>query len=175
VKQLHFGENLNVLRDQILLDPFSRQQNQNHKTKSMRQTAFKFLTILALAVLVAGCASNNLLDKENAATGAGFKIITPTKAEQMALLQKLPADKVTPITYGGKPYYILPDLANNRAYIGGPKQYQVYQQFRQKQKMNSESYVATPDSVTVVEINAMNWGEWDGWGPDGLLGEPGWY
>ena len=60
-------------------------------------------------------------------------------------------------------------------YIGGPKQYQVYQQFRQKQKMNSESYVATPDSVTVVEINAMNWGEWDGWGPDGLLGEPGWY
>jgi hypothetical protein len=146
--------------------------------KLMKQTAFKFLAILALAVLAAGCASNNLLDKENAATGAGFKIITPKKAEQMALLQKLPPDKVTPITYGGKPYYILPDLANHRAYVGGPKQYQVYKQFRQKQEMNAENYVATPDSVTVVQVNAMNWGEWGGWGPMdpmGVMGGPGWY
>ena len=142
------------------------------------QTTFKLIAALILAVLAVGCASNNLLDKENAAVGAGFKIITPAKAEQMALLQKLPADKVTPITYGGKLYYILPDLANNRAYVGGPKQYQVYKQFRQKQEMNSENYVATPDSVTVVEINAMNWGDWGGWGPMdpmGVMGEPGWY
>jgi hypothetical protein len=137
-----------------------------------------FLAVALVAVLAMGCASNNLLDKENAATGAGFKIITPAKPEQMALLQELPPDKVTPITYGGKPYYILPDLANNRAYVGGPKQYQAYKQFRQKQKMNSENYMAPPDSVQMVEINAMNWGEWGGWGPmgpDGFLGEPGWY
>ncbi len=137
-----------------------------------------FLVVVLVAILAVGCASNNLLDKENAATGAGFKIITPAKPEQLALLQKLPPDKVTPITYGGKPYYILPDLANNRAYVGGPRQYQAYKQFRQKQQMNSENYLAPPDSVRTVEINAMNWGEWDGWGPmgpDGLLGEPGWY
>ena len=78
----------------------------------------------------------------------------------------------------GKLYYILPDLANNRAYVGGPRQYQAYKQFRQKQQMNSENYLAPPDSVQMVEINAMNWGEWGGWGPvgpDGFLGEPGWY
>ena len=46
----------------------------------MKQITFKFLATLALVVLAASCASNNLLDKENAATGAGFKIITPTKA-----------------------------------------------------------------------------------------------
>jgi hypothetical protein len=136
------------------------------------QTAFQ---ILALALMTFGCASNNILDKENAATGAGFKIITPAKAEQMALLQKLPADKVTPITYGGKPYYILPDLANNRAYIGGPKQYQDYKRCRQKQKMNAENDVATPDPIHIVEINSMNWSEWEGWGPMGVMGEPGWY
>jgi hypothetical protein len=141
----------------------------------MKQFTFKFLTTLALFVLAVSCAGNNLLDRENAAVGAGFKIITPAKAEQMALLQKLPPDKVTPITYRGKLYYILPDLANHRAYVGGPKQYKVYKQFRQKQEMNMENYEATPDSVTVVEVNAMNWGEWGGWGPDGLLGEPGWY
>jgi hypothetical protein len=137
-----------------------------------------FLVVVLVAILAVGCASNNLLDKENAATGAGFKIITPAKPEQLALLQKLPPDKVTPITYGGKVYYILPDLANNRAYVGGPKQYQAYKQFRQKQQMNSENYLAPPDSVQMVEVDAMNWGEWGGWGPvgpDGFLGGPGWY
>jgi hypothetical protein len=145
----------------------------------MKSTHHQNLLIVALvAILAVGCASNNLLDKENAATGAGFKIITPAKPEQLALLQKLPPDKVTPITYGGKLYYILPDLANHRAYVGGPKQYQAYKQFRQKQQMNSENYMAPPDSVQMVEVNAMNWGEWGGWGPvgpDGFLGDPGWY
>jgi hypothetical protein len=141
----------------------------------MKKTFFKFFAAFAFVLLAAGCASNNLLDKENAATGAGFKIITPAKAEHMALLQNLPPDKVTPITYAGRLYYILPDLARNRAYVGGPKQYKVYKQFRQKQEMNAEDYVATPDSVTVVQINAMNWGEWGGWDPNGFLGEPGWY
>ena len=136
----------------------------------------RYFTFIAVAVLAVSCASNNdLLDRENAATGAGFRIITPAKAEHMALLQKLPADKVTPITYDGKPYYILPDLANNRAYVGGPKQYQVYKQFRQKQKNNSENYVATPSPVEVVEVNSMNWGDWGGWGPMGFMGGPGWY
>jgi hypothetical protein len=145
----------------------------------MKSTHHLNLLVVALvAILAVGCASNNLLDKENAATGAGFKIITPAKPEQLALLQKLPPDKVTPITYGGKVYYILPDLANNRAYVGGPKQYQAYKQFRQKQQMNSENYLAPPDSVQMVEVDAMNWGEWGGWGPvgpDGFLGGPGWY
>ena len=145
----------------------------------MKSTQHRNLLVVALvAILAVGCASNNLLDKENAAAGAGFKIITPAKPEQLALLQKLPPDKVTPITYGGKVYYILPDLANNRAYVGGPRQYQAYKQFRQKQQMNSENYLAPPDSVQMVQINAMNWGEWGGWGPvgpDGFLGGPGWY
>jgi len=147
---------------------------QSNPMKPFR-TAFNFIIVLALAVLAAGCASNNLLDKENAAAGAGFKVITPTKPDQLALLKKLPPDKVTPINYHGKLYYVLPDLINKQAYVGGPKQYQAYQQFRRKQKNNYETYEATPDKVTVVEVNAMDWGGWGGWGPTGDLGEPGWY
>ncbi len=137
---------------------------------------FRYLAIVALAVLAVSCSStNDLLDRENAAMGAGFRVITPAKAEHMALLQKLPADKVTPVTYEGKQYYILPDLANNRAYIGGPKQYEVYKQFRAKQKNNSKNYVAPAETVEVVEVNSMNWGDWGGWGPAGFMGGPGWY
>jgi hypothetical protein len=136
------------------------------------QTAFQ---ILALCVLAAGCASNNLLDKENVAVAAGFKIIMPHKPNQEALLKKLPPDKLTPITLGGKPYYILPDAINNEAYIGGPKQFQAYKKLRQKQKKDSEDYVAPSYPIRVDEVDTMDWGDWDGWGPFGPLGEPGWY
>ena len=44
------------------------------------RAVFKFLITIALAVLAAGCAST-LLDKENVAVGAGFKVITLTKSE----------------------------------------------------------------------------------------------
>jgi hypothetical protein len=137
------------------------------------------LFAVMLIALVAGCASNNdLLDRENAAVGAGFKIITPTKPEQEVLLGKLPADKVTQVIVGGKPYYVLPDVANNQAYVGGPKQYQAYKQFRQTQEKNAEDYIAPSTPIQVVEVNSMNWGEWGGWsavgGPDGM-GWPGWY
>ena len=141
------------------------------------QNVVKFLASLALAMLaVAGCSSSSPLDRQNAAVGAGFKIITPTKPDQLAILKDLPPDKVTPITYGGKLYYVLPDPINHQAYVGGPKQFELYRQFRQKQKMNAENYVATPTQMQVVEVNAMNWGEWGGWGPaGGDPGGPGWY
>ena len=79
------------------------------------QTVFKFLIAIALAALATGCASSTLIDKENVAVGAGFKLITPNKPDQQALLRKLTANKVTRINYGGKLYYVLPDLANHQA------------------------------------------------------------
>jgi hypothetical protein len=147
--------------------------------KPVKPLATLFLALAVFTALFAGCASKpNLLDLENAATGAGFKIITPKTPQQLARLEKLPPDKVTQITFGGKPYYILPDLANHRAFIGGPKQYQAYRQFRHEQVVNAENYQSPSPTITAVESNGMNWGEWDGWGPggpDGPLGEPGWY
>ena len=136
--------------------------------------ALRYLAVIALAVLAVGCAGH-LIDKENVAVAAGFKIITPKKPDQQALLQKLPADKVTRINYDGKPYYVLPDLKNNRAYIGGPKQYQAFVQLRRKQKMDSENAGSPPPDIQVVEINEDNWGGVDGWGGWEGMAEPGWY
>jgi hypothetical protein len=137
--------------------------------------ALRYLAALALAMLAVGCAGN-LIDKENVAVAAGFKVITPSKPDQQALLRKLPADKVTRISHGGKTYYVLPDLKNNQAYVGGPRQYQAYLQLRQKQKMDSENAGSPPDlHIQVVEINEADLGDWDGWGGWDGLGEPGWY
>ena len=82
------------------------------------QTAFKFLTVISLLALAVGCASEGE-NKQNLAVAAGFKVITPTKPDQVSLLPTLPADKVTPVTYNGKTFYVLPDAKNNQAYVGG--------------------------------------------------------
>jgi hypothetical protein len=121
---------------------------------------------VALLILAVGCASN-LPEEENLAVAAGFKTITPTTADQSALLKTLPADKVTRITHAGKTYYILPDAKNNQAFVGGPKQYQSYQQLRLAKQISNENLEA-------AEMNraAMDWGAWGGWGGWGAYG---WY
>ena len=134
----------------------------------------KLLIGLVLSALVAGCAGH-LLDKENAAVAAGFKVITPTQPDQQAILRKLPANKVTWIEYHDKTYYVLPDLKNNQAYVGGPKQYQSYQQLRQKQLKNSKSLEAANEAGTARGLDRMNWDQWNGWGSSGGTAEPGWY
>ena len=130
------------------------------------QTICKFLTILALAALAAGCAAD-LKNKENLAAAAGFKVITPNGADQQAILAKLPADKVTPVTYKGKSYYVLPDAKNNQAYVGGQTEYQAYRQLRLQQQISNDNLMA----ASMNQDAAMNnWGAWGGWGMAAPMG-----
>jgi hypothetical protein len=118
----------------------------------------KSLAAMLLVVLTAGCATtNNNPNKESLLMGAGFKIITPSKPEQRALLTSLPPDKVTPIMYHGKKYYVLRDVANNRAYVGGPQEYQAYRASRADQNLSNEDLEA-------AQWNQMsNMADWSGW------------
>jgi hypothetical protein len=130
-------------------------------------TAFKQLTTVALAVLAVACAAE-LKDKENLAVAAGFKVITPSTPDQIALLPTLPKGKVTRITHEGKTYYILPDVKNNQAYVGGPKQYQAYQQLRLAKQISNDNL----EAAQMNQMASMNWGMWGGWGG---WGGYGWY
>jgi hypothetical protein len=133
------------------------------------QNAFKFLTVSALLAFAVGCTSD-LQNKENLAVAAGFKVITPANADQQARLAQLPADKVTPVNYKGKRFYVLPDVKNNRAYVGRAAEYQAYQQLRLANKLSNQNLEA-------AELNqqaSMGWG-WGGWGGWGMGWGPGWY
>ena len=117
-------------------------------------------TILALAAIIAfvGCATTNQAT-ENMAVAAGFQLITPKNANQESILQSLPPGKVTPIQHEGKQYYVLPDAPNNQAYVGGPKQYQAYQQLRLAKQMSNENLMAAQ-----MNAQAAAWNSWGGWG-----------
>ncbi|WP_295407029.1 hypothetical protein [uncultured Thiocystis sp.] len=127
----------------------------------------KCISAIAFLILAVGCASD-LPEKENLAVAAGFKTITPTNANQAALLTTLPADQVTRINHKGKTYYVLPDAKNNQAFIGGPKQYQSYQQLRLSKQLSNENL----EAAEMNQAAAMDWGGWGGWGG---WGDDGWY
>ncbi len=129
-------------------------------------TAFKCITAVALLAFATGCA-NDLHEKENMAIAAGFKVISPTKPDQVAILKTLPADKVTQVKYKGKTYYVLPDLKNNQAYVGGPQQLQAYKALRAQKQIANENLMA----AEMNQAASMNWGAWGAWGGWG----PGWY
>ena len=133
----------------------------------MRQTltTLKFLTVIALLAVAVGCA-NEAENKQNLAIAAGFKIITPKNAEQQTILTQLAKDQVTPVNYKGKTYYVLPDAANNQAYVGGAEQYQAYQQLRLAQHLSNQNL----EAAQMNQMATMNWGAWGGWGGYGGWG-----
>ena len=98
---------------------------------------------------------------------SGFKVITPKTAAQKQKLQNLPAGQVTMMKKGKKTYYIFPDPAHNQAYVGGPKEYQAYQQLRADKKLSREDL----QDAEMYQDATMEWSVWEGgegvWGPMG--------
>jgi hypothetical protein len=130
---------------------------------------------VAFTVLLAGCATtqSSTQNRESMLVAAGFKVITPKTAAQQQKLQALPPGKVTMIQKNGKTYYVFPDPANNRAYIGRPKEYQAYQQLRATNKLATEN-VETAQMYQDAEMQWSLWGGWDaGLGAWGPMGGPG--
>jgi hypothetical protein len=158
-------------RKTSIKQPDSTKRNSNQKDKrTMKhmQTLLKSLAALALTVLIVGCASA-FQEKKDIAVAAGFKVITPTKPDHVALLPTLAKNKVTEIQYEGKTFYVLPDLENNRAYVGGPAEYQAYKQLS-LQKQIAEDQLA---AAQMNQMATMNWGAWGGWGGVGYGGYGG--
>ena len=81
----------------------------------------KFLATLALVVFALGCATQQ---KEKLLTQAGFRTSGVSTPESQQHLKTLTPDKITPVKRGAKTYYIFPDPAHNRVYVGDQAQYQ---------------------------------------------------
>ena len=136
--------------------------------------SFNMISVISLLALTVGCSTtSSTQNKESMLVASGFKVITPKTAAQQQKLQKFPPGKVTMIQKNGKTYYVFPDPANNRAYIGRPKEYQAYQQLRATNKLATESL----ETAQMYQDAEMQWGMWGGWdaglGAWGPMGGPG--
>ncbi|SRR5713101_4394368 len=124
--------------------------------------SFKTISAIALLALIVGCATTqtSTQSKENMLVASGFKTITPKTAAQKQKLQNLPPNKIAMIKKGGKTYYVYPDAPNNQALVGGPKEYQAYQQLRATNNLAQENL----ETAELYQDVTMNWGAWGGWG-----------
>jgi hypothetical protein len=122
----------------------------------MKINLIKSSIILALLVLAAGCASPK--HTENILTAAGFKLVVAGTPQQEQKLKSLPIDKITLTQRNGKSYYVFPDPAHNRIYLGTPREYQNYQQIL------LDNQIADQNRVN-AEMGQADGGGWDSW-PD---------
>ena len=116
---------------------------------------------LALLILLSGCATSPQATPDLLAA-AGFKPVTADTPEKQALLKTLPTGQLSLIKWKGKSLYVQPDVANNRAMVGTPAEYQAYQQLRLANQMSNDNLIAAQMNDDAM----MNWGVW---GP-GLYG-----
>jgi hypothetical protein len=117
----------------------------------------KFLATLALVVFALGCATQQ---KEKLLTQAGFRTSGVSTPEGQQHLKTLTPGKITPVKRGAKTYYIFPDPAHNRVYVGDQAQYQKYRQLRSEQKLTEEQIAAQVNTEEDKMLHQMLAG-WD--------------
>jgi hypothetical protein len=103
----------------------------------------KLLATLALAAFALGCATQQ---QEKLLSEAGFRTKSVSTPEGQQHLKTLTQGKITPVMRSGKTYYIFPDAAHNRVYVGDQAQYQKYRQLRSQQKLAEEEIAARMDT-----------------------------
>jgi len=137
----------------------------------MKSTTRLFIGSIAAgyAAVLISCAGTQTMsqNRESMLVASGFRVITPKTAAQQQKLQNLPAGTVTMIKKGNKKYYVFPDPAHNQAYVGGPREYQAYQQLRAEKKLSREDL----QDAEMYQDATMEWSVWGGgegvWGPMG--------
>src|SRR4051794_27132175 len=135
---------------------------EDKKMKQIRtlMTTGSALALLMFATSCASTATSSVQSKETMLAASGFKVVTPKNATQQQKLKQLPAGKIAMIKKSGKTFYVYPDAPNNQAYVGGPQEYQAYQQARAANKLAAEDYV----TAEMYQDATMGWGTWGGWG-----------
>lgn len=83
---------------------------------------------LAVALLVVACASAPPSPQPDTAKmlAAGFKVVDAKTPEQQMHVKTLAPGRFTELQRTGKHFFVYPDPANNRVYVGTPKEYQAY-------------------------------------------------
>ena len=96
---------------------------------SLQRYLLGILSALAAAAVAVGCASAPPSPPpvdESLLSAAGFKVIVATTVQQQEHLQTLAPGKFRAVERNSVPYYLYPDAAKNRIYVGTEKEYQAY-------------------------------------------------
>ena len=147
------------------------------RSRARQQGLSTFVAALVLYTLITGCASTpSTAEVESLLTAAGFKTVVASTDRQLRQIPTLPAGQVTVVTQTGKNWFLYPDLARNRVYVGTEKEYRAYLNLRAQNNLPDvdpeASYFkqdAAMRAATARGGSVTPW-VWDGWPDFGNLG-----
>lgn len=123
----------------------------------LRARCISFAALLALALLVTGCAGTPAQRaaapvNETEMVALGFKPLVAATTAQSEWVKGCPPGRIRAMERNGKKFYIMPDAANNRVFVGGPVQYEAYQVDNPKQPVGlsqaeQRAYLAARDQA----------------------------
>jgi hypothetical protein len=92
--------------------------------------SFALLTALAIALLASGLAgaaprAPKPVDEQEL-LGLGFKVLTAQTKAQSDWIKTCTPNQIRAMQRTGKKFFIYPDAANNRVFVGGPIQYEAW-------------------------------------------------
>ena len=125
---------------------------------------FSFLVVILLLALASGCATTK--HTEQMLVQAGFKIVPANTDKQAQHLKTLPVDKLSVAKLNSKTYYVFPDPAHNRIYVGNVQAYQDYQQALMYAKLQADNRVMGALGEDTGQSGDVRWADWSentGW------------
>lgn len=119
------------------------------------------LLITAMLIGCAGIKARGVQARENDLSAAGFLIKPANTPERLAMLQRLPANKLISRVNADDVHYVYADpVVCNCLYVGNQQAYQAFQQHEQNQRLADEQRM-TADSYTDAAWNWNAWGPWE--------------
>jgi len=82
---------------------------------------------MALLLTTPGCATSKGQQMESYLTAAGFRQLPATNATQERQVQRLPPGQLSRVKRKGQVFYVYPDRARNRLFVGQQAQYENFQ------------------------------------------------
>ena len=92
-------------------------------------------------------------------SSAGFKVVAAGTPRQEQKLKSLPPGKITTVQRGGRTWYVFPDAAHNRIYLGTRREYQNYQQMLLDNKIAAQNRV----DAEMAPVDGADWDDWGSW------------
>ena len=116
----------------------------------------------AALLVLAGCATTNNRERENALAAAGFIDRPANTPERQAMLAKLPPHRFLRRVRDDRVNYVYADPTGcNCLYVGTQQAYGRYQRQQQRQNIADQNAFAAQE----YSDSAWNWGAWGGFGP----------
>jgi len=106
---------------------------------SHRAKLLEVLWAVAATVFVAsGAAAATPRIDESQLLELGFKVLAATTKAQQDWVRSLPPGQIRPMQRTGKKFFVYPDASRNQIYVGGPKEYEAYQQLHPEGQQNAQ-------------------------------------